>query len=40
MALAELAYERAAGAPMTGFGDAPVPDAAYEDTYAACTEGQ
>ena len=40
MTVAERAYERAAGYAMTSLGDAPVPDAAYEDAYAACTEGR
>lgn len=40
MLVAELAYEAAAGHAMSSLGDAPVPDAAYEDAYAACTEGR
>lgn len=39
MGVAERAYELAAGHVMTGLGDAPVPDAAYEDAYAACVDG-
>lgn len=40
MVVAEQAYAAAAGHAMSSLGDAPVPDAAYEDAYAACTEGR
>lgn len=40
MARAELAYERAAGHAMSSLGDAPVPDAAYEDAYARCMRAE
>jgi hypothetical protein len=38
MLVAERAYEVAAGYEMSALGDAPVPDAAYEDAYARCVE--
>lgn len=40
MVVAERAYAAAAGHEMSSLGDAPIPDAAYEDAYAACTEGR
>jgi hypothetical protein len=40
MLVAERAYEAAAGYAMSSLGDAPVPDAAYEDAYARCTEAR
>lgn len=39
MAVAEQAYAAAAGHEMSSLGDAPAPDAAYEDAYASCTDG-
>lgn len=38
--VAERAFEAAAGHEMSSLGDAPVPDAAYEDAYASCTEAR
>jgi hypothetical protein len=40
MLVAERAYEAAACHEMSSLGDAPVPDAAYEDAYASCTEAR